>query len=309
MLQAAVLSATYSTTYGGSNSSPSSVCSYNAAEDYFHKEPVQFIRINGRKVYKPRNANSDDEIPPVNSCEIYVKHIPRDIDDEQLISLFSRFGTIWEFRIMVDFQDQNRGFGYVRYLNEFDALKAIDVLNHFYLQPFRTLELKRSYDKCRLYVGNIPRHLSYDEVKEALSTLFIEMVGIVMHSPAAEEEENKNRGYVFVDFCDHGAAIRAKQLAASGRCSMWGNDLKIVWANPQKSLSLGDLADVKTLFLRNIDSSLRTRDVYNILTEYVSREDILKLSRIRDIAFVEFITRDVAMQVKQDIQGKTVIIL
>lgn len=203
-------------------------------------EELHCMRINGRKIFGPP-ANWIGDQPP-NTCELFVKGVPKDMNEYELLSHFQRFGKIYEFRLMIDFNNCNRGFGYVRYIREEDAKIAAEVLNHLYVRPFKTMGLQKSYDKCRLFVGHIPKHLTLQQIENDLRHLFPEVSEIVQQDQGAFLDPNQhNRGFVLMNFRNHNAAIRAKQISATGRCRIWDRDIKIVWANPERwTASLDD---------------------------------------------------------------------
>lgn len=192
------------------------------------------MRINGRKIYGPPSNWIGD---PPNTCELFVKHIPRVIDEIELLDHFQRIGCVYEFRLMVDFKNENRGFAYLRYVDEATTMMAVELLNHFYVRPNRKLIVERSYDKCSLFIGNVSKLLSRSEIERELFSMFTELAKIVIapvHARDITNESLQNGGYVFLDFPSHNAAVRAKQQTSTGRCRLWGRDAKIVWANPKE---------------------------------------------------------------------------
>lgn len=55
--------------------------------------------------------------PPPRGCEVFVGKIPRDIFEDQLVPLFELVGKIYEFRLMMEYSGQNRGYAFVTYAN------------------------------------------------------------------------------------------------------------------------------------------------------------------------------------------------
>lgn len=292
------------TTSNNSGSWPSSSFS-----DEFSNSPtfspsitkMHCIRINGRKIIGPP-LNWEGEAPSTEN-ELFLKRIPKDMNDMELLRLFQQFGPVYNLRIMVDFCDLNRGFGYVHFVHKADADKARDVLQHFFIRPFQTLRLEKSYNKSRLFVSNFPRDKSVWEVKAVLMDVFPELCNVVIYKNHTDEG---NRGFAFVDFPTHDAAIRAKQQTSMGRCRLFEHDVKVVWANPEHTNedTLGQLDDVRTLFVRNLHMSLNNRDIFQILSQFVHRTEVQKVARVRDLAFIEFFERSAAEKVKVKLHGK-----
>lgn len=228
---------------------------YSSPARSCHTPGVELMQINGRKVLGP----PEDWVgpPPSSACELFVRRIPKDLNENKLLSPFLRFGQVYEFRLPLDFNQSNRGYAYVKYTNEEDAASAMEVLNHYFVSPGRKLEILHSYEKCRLFVSNIPKHLEESEIEEKLRTIFPSMQriyvrpssttnsveyppndgggdGNMQQSPSSSIIGYGNRGHVFVHFATHMHALEAKKSITPGLVRMWGRDLKVVWANTEK---------------------------------------------------------------------------
>lgn len=191
---------------------------------------VFFIRINGCKTYGPP-ANWTGEPPPVH-CEIFIKGIPNAMCEYDLLEIFQKWGRVFEFRLMVDFANDNRGFGFVRYACEEDTLRALEILNLVFVQPYKMLSVCRSLNKCQLFVGNIPSNVDNHAIELWLRKIFPQMLSLTLpHLSWDCRNRNIRNNFVFVNFADHNAAVRAKQYTSSGRFRFLDNDLKIAWAN------------------------------------------------------------------------------
>lgn len=56
--------------------------------------------------------------PPPRGCEVFVGKIPRDMYEDELVPLFERAGKLYEFRLMMEFTGENRGYAFVMYTNK-----------------------------------------------------------------------------------------------------------------------------------------------------------------------------------------------
>lgn len=66
------------------------------------------------------------------STKLYVGNLPWSFKDEDLMQLFSQYGTVTEAFVMKDkFSGRSKGFGFVNYETEEDAKKAVDALNNY----------------------------------------------------------------------------------------------------------------------------------------------------------------------------------
>lgn len=93
---------------------------------------------------------------PGARCEVFISQIPRDTYEDQLIPLFSSVGPLWEFRLMMNFSGQNRGFAYAKYGSSILATTAIRLLNGRMLEPGFHLCVRRSTEKRHLCIGELP---------------------------------------------------------------------------------------------------------------------------------------------------------
>lgn len=55
--------------------------------------------------------------PPPRGCEVFVGKIPRDMYEDELVPLFETAGRMYEFRLMMEFSGENRGYAFVMYTN------------------------------------------------------------------------------------------------------------------------------------------------------------------------------------------------
>ena len=88
----------------------------------------------------------------------------------------------------------------------------------------------------RLFIGNIPKTKSKDEIREELgkvvgkcplertdgfrrenSSLAEGVANVIVYTPADEADKKKNRGFCFVDFDTHKNASVAKRKLTGGR--------------------------------------------------------------------------------------------
>lgn len=93
---------------------------------------------------------------PGARCEVFISQIPRDSYEDQLIPLFSSVGPLWEFRLMMNFSGQNRGFAYAKYGSSILATTAIRLLHGHMMEPGFHLCVCRSTEKRHLCIGELP---------------------------------------------------------------------------------------------------------------------------------------------------------
>lgn len=94
--------------------------------------------------------------PPGAHCEVYISQIPRDTYEDRLIPLFSCVGPLWEFRLMMNFSGQNRGFAYAKFGSPALATSAIQMLHGHLLEPGFRLSVCLSTEKRHLCISDLP---------------------------------------------------------------------------------------------------------------------------------------------------------
>jgi len=154
----------------------------------------------------PGNHYAGENFEP--GSEVFCGRIPKEMEEEELRSLFGAFGPVTDVRLTMDpVTNLNKGFAFINFLKEEDASKAIAKLNgkqvrrksrsrfasiefcinlsknfrenawlsrFFYVFPDRQyLKVARCLPNTRLFVGNIPKAMG----KEELHREFAERAG------------------------------------------------------------------------------------------------------------------------------------
>uniref|UniRef100_A0A1B0CAS3 RRM domain-containing protein n=2 Tax=Lutzomyia longipalpis TaxID=7200 RepID=A0A1B0CAS3_LUTLO len=249
------------------------------------------VQINGCRQFGPPQNFSGP--PPAKESELFICRIPKGYTEIDLLPILERFGTVHQFRLMMDYNNQNRGYGYVLYQTPDQATRALELIPHFITHSGAVLDAKRSYDKCRLFVGNLPKEMDCEAIKSTLKMIYPEMCNFIIHT--RPNEEYKNRGFAFIDFPNHQAALRSKKKHGSGSLKLWDRLIKVVWAKEERIVDPDVMTSVRTLFIRNIDLSAKPREFEFFMKNIISKEDIVKVHQVRDFAFVEFTTRQTAV--------------
>ncbi|KAK1903902.1 Dead end protein 1 [Dissostichus eleginoides] len=94
--------------------------------------------------------------PPGSQCEVFISQIPRDTYEDVLIPLFGSVGPLWEFRLIMNFSGQNRGFAYAKYSSPAVVSDAVHLLNGHWLEAGLRLSVRRSTEKSHLCIGELP---------------------------------------------------------------------------------------------------------------------------------------------------------
>jgi len=136
---------------------------------------LQNIRDNNGIASESSDYGEDWAISSSNSkgndkCNLIINYLPHSIDDAALLSLFSEYGEINMAKVVKDkASKKSLGYGFVKFINEEDALAAVEAKNGF---PMGHKKLKVSIARpasdeirnCKLYVTNLPKEMTEKEV-------------------------------------------------------------------------------------------------------------------------------------------------
>lgn len=106
------------------------------------------VQQNGQRRYGP--PPNWEGNPPPRGCEVFVGKIPRDCFEDELVPVFERTGKIYEMRLMMDYNGQNRGYAFVVYTVSCEAKECVKLLNNYEIRKVSKCLWKRI-----LYVQNI----------------------------------------------------------------------------------------------------------------------------------------------------------
>merc|ERR1719347_2011850 len=102
---------------------------------------------------------------PGNGCEVFCGKIPKDIYEDELIPHFEKCGKIWDLRLMMDpMTGLNRGYAFITFTSRDEAMEAVKQLNDFELRKGKKLKVNVSVPNTRLFVGNIPKSKTRDDI-------------------------------------------------------------------------------------------------------------------------------------------------
>lgn len=94
--------------------------------------------------------------------------IPRDMYEDELVPVFEHAGRIYEFRLMMEFSGENRGYAFVMYTTREAAQRAIHLLDNYEIRPGKFIGVCVSLDNCRLFIGSIPKDKKKEEIQEEM---------------------------------------------------------------------------------------------------------------------------------------------
>ncbi|XP_066548988.1 APOBEC1 complementation factor isoform X2 [Amia ocellicauda] len=264
----------------------------------------QLLQENGQRKYGGPPPGWEGP-PPERGSEIFVGKLPRDLFEDELVPLCEKFGKIYEVRMMMDFNGNNRGYAFVTFFNKQEAKNAMKQLNNYEIRNGRLLGVCASVDNCRLFVGGIPKTKKRDEILTEIRKVTDGVIDVIVYPSAADK--TKNRGFAFVEYESHRAAAMARRKLLPGRIQLWGHAIAVDWAEPEVEVDEDTMATVKILYVRNLMLSTSEETIekeFNSVKPGAGAVERVK--KIRDYAFVHFTHREDAVNAMNALNGKLV---
>ncbi|CAN2388765.1 double strand RNA binding domain from DEAD END PROTEIN 1, partial [Pristimantis euphronides] len=241
--------------------------------------------------------------PPQRGCEVFVGKIPRDMYEDELVPVFEQAGRIYEFRLMMEFSGENRGYAFVMYTNKDEALLAIRMLNNYEIRPGKFIGVCVSLDNCRLFIGSIPKEKKKEEILDEMRKVTEGVVDVIAYPSASDK--TKNRGFAFVEFESHRAAAMARRKLIPGTFQLWGNTIQVDWADPEKEVDVETMQRVKVLYVRNLMISTTEETIKTEFNKF-KRGAVDRVKKLRDYAFVHFFHREDAIMAMSVMNGRCI---
>jgi len=238
--------------------------------------------------------------PPGNGCEVFCGKIPKDMYEDELIPHFEGCGRIWDLRLMMDpMTGLNRGYAFITFTSKDEAMEAVKQLNSLEIAPGKSLKVNVSVPNTRLFVGNIPKSKSKDDIINEFDKLSAGLVEVIIYS--SPDDKKKNRGFCFLEYESHKAASLAKRRLGTGRIKVWSCDIIVDWADPQEEPDEDTMAKVKVLYCRNLTAAVTEENLRETFESYGKVE---RVKKIKDYAFVHFEEREQALVAMQQLAGE-----
>ncbi|XP_019363308.1 PREDICTED: APOBEC1 complementation factor isoform X1 [Gavialis gangeticus] len=258
------------------------------------------IQENGQRKFGGPPPGWDGP-PPERGCEIFIGKLPRDLFEDELIPLCEKIGKIYEMRMMMDFNGNNRGYAFVTFSNKQEAKNAIKQLNNYEIRNGRLLGVCASVDNCRLFVGGIPKTKKREEILAEMRKVTDGVVDVIVYPSAADK--TKNRGFAFVEYESHRAAAMARRKLLPGRIQLWGHNIAVDWAEPEVEVDEDTMSSVKILYVRNLMLSTTEETIEKEFSN-IKPGAVERVKKIRDYAFVHFNNREDAIEAMKALNGK-----
>ncbi|VDN04099.1 unnamed protein product [Thelazia callipaeda] len=249
----------------------------------------------------PPNWDGPSAGPQGSGHEIYIGKIPKEVYEDTLISLFEDMGKIWDLRLMMDpLTGRNRGYAFLTYCDKASAYEAAKKFDGYEIMPGKNLKVNVSVANTRLFIGNIPKSKSKEEILAEFKEHTEGVTDCIIYSSPDAGESRKNRGFCFLDFSDHKTASDAKRKIHAGKLRPWNSDLVVDWAEQQEEPDEETMAKVKVLYVRNLKEAVTEEQLKEMFSAY---GEVDRAKKIRDYAFIHFMEREPAIKAMEALNG------
>ncbi|KAF6728520.1 Dead end protein 1 [Oryzias melastigma] len=201
-----------------------------ALEAWLKSTNTKLTQVNGQRKYGGPPEVWDGP-PPGARCEVFISQIPRDVYEDLLIPLFSSVGVLWEFRLMMNFSGQNRGFAYAKYGTAAIANDAIRQLHGYTLGPGTRLNVRCSIEKRHLCIQNLPASTQQEELLQVLGLLSAGVESVALKAGPGIEGVS-----AVVCFSSHHAASMAKKVLGEEFKKQFCLEISIKWLSAEKHI-------------------------------------------------------------------------
>ncbi|KAF6168826.1 hypothetical protein GIB67_042133 [Kingdonia uniflora] len=244
----------------------------------------------------------EDEDPSISmqkkqkEMEVFVGGLDRKAAEEDLIEVFKEFGEIQAVRIVKNPNNKkNKGYAFIRFATVEEAKKCLTNSKDGIEVKGKRVGVSPSQDSDTLYLSNICKTWTKEQVSETLKSLGVEKIEEI-HLPDDPNNEGKIEGFALLEFNNHFDAMAAfHRLRKPDAVFGCAKSAKVALQPTEEAL-----LQVKTVFLEGLTRSWDEDKLNEICQQYGEIEKIQlswKLAskkKRKDFAFVSFTSRESA---------------
>jgi polyadenylate-binding protein len=162
-------------------------------------------------------SHRDPSLRRSGNGNIFIKNLEKSIDNKSLYDTFADFGDILSCKVVTDEHGESKGFGFVHFVRDADADKAIEMVNgkmiagqqifaaKFVSKRDRQMALgSKALQFTNVFVKNLPTSMDEDGLKK-----LCEDFGVVSSHVIMKDDNNTSKGFGFVNFETPEAAAAA----------------------------------------------------------------------------------------------------
>lgn len=251
---------------------------------------------------------------PPHGSEVFVGGLPREATEEDLRELCEPCGEIFEVKLVKDKEKrESKGFAFVTFIAKDAAQKAIEELQDKEFKG-KTLRCSLSQVKHRLFIGNVPKNLTEDEIRKILEETGPGVENIECFKDP--QNPSRNRGFLFVEYYNHACAEHAKEKMTSANFKIDGSTPTISWADPKNAAEASAASQVKAVYVKNLPEGATSEKLKALFERHGEvTKVVLPPSKTgqnkRDFGFIHFAERSSALKAvkggeKYEIDGQVI---
>eukprot|EP00993_Chasmostoma_nieuportense_P005299 NODE_592_length_2042_cov_101.207833_g550_i0.p1 GENE.NODE_592_length_2042_cov_101.207833_g550_i0~~NODE_592_length_2042_cov_101.207833_g550_i0.p1 ORF type:complete len:612 (+),score=174.25 NODE_592_length_2042_cov_101.207833_g550_i0:113-1948(+) len=176
-------------------------------------ETLNFTNIKG-KPCRIMWSQRDPGLRRSNRGNIFIKSLHPAIDNKALYDTFSAFGNILSCKVVTNSTGESAGYGFVHFETEEAANNAIAKVNGMLLNSKQVYvgqfvhRTNRQAEKKESFTNVYLKHLAPTLTKAELDAAMAKF-GAIKSSMLATTETGASRGFAFINFEEHAAALKA----------------------------------------------------------------------------------------------------
>lgn len=258
------------------------------------------LQTNGCRVWvNPNTENEKTLTKPDQFVEIYIKNLPKHMFEIDILPHFERFGPVYEFRLLIDYENCSRGFAFLIYFHEKSALECLDLMSYHIIAPGIMLEVERSQERSHLQVLNVPENLTDSEISNGFLNLYKELSKVYV-----QRDPSKSSCSAILEFRDHKTALNAKRWSGIGSVNMWGRAVKVLWAPADKVEELLTPKDeVKHVLVHNVPERFEVDQFGKLMCELVAVQEIINIRPMNRDWLLQFANQQAAYTIFTRFKG------
>ncbi|KAI9845125.1 MAG: hypothetical protein M1838_001870 [Thelocarpon superellum] len=189
-----------------------------------------------------RSSGAGRVVEPTPSDKIFVGNLPFTTSEEELKTLFGKYGTVLTCNVVRNQQAQSKGMAFLRFPSQEAASKAIEdmsgaivggrivAVQYAINKPFASGSVKppNNPPSPTLFIGN----MSFDLTDEDLTNLFRGVANVTNVRVAIDRRTGQPRGYAHADFLDVDSAKNALEYLSTQR--PYGRLLRVDYSAPMQ---------------------------------------------------------------------------
>ncbi|KAG6499057.1 hypothetical protein ZIOFF_038813 [Zingiber officinale] len=231
---------------------------------------------------------------------IFIGGLDKGAVEEDIVNVFGMFGEIQSIRIAkYAVTQKSKGFAFIQYAKIDDARKVLSELKDGAEVKGKRVGVSASQDNNCLYLGNICKTWTKEQVTETLRGYGVEHLEDIL-LPEDPKKEGKTKGFAFLEFNSHSDAMEAFQrLRLPDAVFGCERSAKVAFAETSMNLSEEIMLQVKTVYIEDLPDSWDEKKIREICEHYGEIEKVQMFrksaTKKKDFAFVKFTSRESAL--------------